>query len=197
MSKGSVWGGDAVILMWLCLGWGATALAAPAPLTLSEAMLLALKHNPALAAAGLAVETAEADMAKARARFLPTVNFNETYNYSNNPTQVFMNKLNQRVFTGQDFLLNNLNYPNAFGDFRTGLVLRQPLFQAGEATLGYQQARLGREMAARLCPERPAAAVVPGDPGLFRVAAGPGKPDGGAAGQSDRRGPPENRPNAV
>ena len=34
-------------------------------------MLLALKHNPALAAAGMAVETAEADLAKARARFPP------------------------------------------------------------------------------------------------------------------------------
>ncbi len=138
----------AIILMWVCFGWGMTALAAGPPLSLSEAMLLALKHNPALAAAGMTVETAEADLAKARARFLPTVNFQETYNYSNNPTQVFMNKLNQRVFTGQDFLLNNLNYPNAFGDFRTGLVMRQPLFQAGEAYLGYKQAQLGREMAA-------------------------------------------------
>ena len=138
----------AFILMWLCLGWGVTALAAAPPLTLSEAMLLALKHNPALAAAGMAVETAEADLARARARFLPTVNFSETYNFSDNPTQVFMSKLNQRVFTGQDFLLNNLNNPNAYGNFRTGLVMRQPLFQAGEATLGYKQARLGREMAA-------------------------------------------------
>jgi outer membrane protein TolC len=111
-------------------------------------MLLALKHNPALKAAGMTVETAEADLAKARARFLPTVNFNETYNFSDNPTQVFMSKLNQRVFTSQDFLLNNLNNPNAFGNFRTGLVMRQPLFQAGEAYLGYKQARLGREMAA-------------------------------------------------
>jgi len=34
--------------LWLCLGWGVTALAAPAPLTLGEAMLLALKHNLAL-----------------------------------------------------------------------------------------------------------------------------------------------------
>jgi outer membrane protein len=136
------------ILIWLCFGWGLTALAASPPLTLGEAMLLALKHNPALKAAGMTVETAEADLAKARARFLPTVNFNETYNYSDNPTQVFMNKLNQRVFTNQDFLLNNLNNPNAFGNFRTGLVMRQPLFQAGEAYLGYKQARLGREMAA-------------------------------------------------
>jgi outer membrane protein len=138
----------AVILGLLCFGWGVTALAAPPPLTLSEAMLLALKHNPALAAAGLTVETAEADLARARSRFLPTVNFQETYNFSNNPTQVFMSKLNQRVFTSQDFLLPNLNDPNAYGNFRTGLVMRQPLFQAGEATLGYKQARLGREMAA-------------------------------------------------
>ena len=138
----------ALILMWLCFGWAVTALSASPPLTLSEAMLLALKHNPALAAAGMAVETAEADLARARARFLPTVNFTETYNFSDTPSQVFMSKLNQRVFTSQDFLLNNLNNPNAYGNFRTGLVMRQPLFQAGEATLGYKQARLGREMAA-------------------------------------------------
>jgi outer membrane protein TolC len=129
------------------LGGGGTALAAAPPLTLGEAMLLALQHNPALKAAGMSMETAEAELAKARARFLPTVNFNETYNYSNNPTQVFMNKLNQRVFTAQDFVLNNLNNPNAFGNFRTGLVMDQPLFQAGQAFLGYKQARIGREMA--------------------------------------------------
>jgi len=138
----------ALILLLGVLSWGVAALAAAPPLTLGESMLLALKHNPVLKAAGMSMETAEADVAKARARFLPTVNFNETFNYSNNPTQVFMNKLNQRVFTAQDFLLNNLNYPNAFGDFRTGLVMRQPLFQAGQVVLGYQQARLGREMAA-------------------------------------------------
>jgi outer membrane protein len=141
-------GRRAVFLVWLLLNLGATALAAPPPLTLGEAMLLALKHNPALAAAGMTVETAEANLAKARARFLPKLNFGETYNFSNNPTQVFMSKLNQRVFTNQDFLLDNLNNPNAYGDFRTGLVLNQPLFQAGQAYLGYKQAGLRREMAA-------------------------------------------------
>jgi outer membrane protein TolC len=111
-------------------------------------MLLALKHNPGLQAAGMSVETAEADLAKARARFLPQVNFTEGYTFSDSPTQVFMSKLNQRVFTQQDFLINNLNYPKAFGNFRAGVSVFQPLFQAGEAYLGYQQARLGREMAA-------------------------------------------------
>jgi outer membrane protein TolC len=110
-------------------------------------MLLALKHNPGLKAAGMSVETAEADLAKARARFLPQVNFTEGYTFSDNPTQVFMSKLNQRVFTQQDFLLKNLNNPNPYGNFRAGLTMFQPLFQAGEAYLGYQQASLGREMA--------------------------------------------------
>ncbi len=144
----------AAFLLLLVLSWGAApAGAAPspaAPLTLAEAMLLALQHNPALKAAGLTVETAEADLAKARARFLPKVNFNETYTFSDSPTQVFMNKLNQRVFTANDFLLNNLNHPKAFGDFRAGISMSQPLFQAGEAYLGYQQARLGQEMAGAL-----------------------------------------------
>jgi outer membrane protein TolC len=113
-------------------------------------MLLALKHNPGLKAAGMTLETAEAEMAKARARFLPKVDFGETYNFSDNPTQVFMNKLNQRVFTEQDFLLNNLNFPNPLGNFRTGLTMSQPLFQAGQAYLGYRQAQLGREEAGAL-----------------------------------------------
>jgi len=142
----------AILVAILCLGFtgSVAAEAQPQLLTLGEAMLLALQHNPGLKAAGLTVETAEADLAKARARFLPTVNFTETYNFSDNPSQVFMSKLNQRVFTAQDFLLNNLNNPNAYGNFRTGLVLNQPLFQAGEAVLGYEQARLGREMAGAL-----------------------------------------------
>jgi outer membrane protein TolC len=131
----------------LCLGLPGSSLAAGQPLTLGEAMLLALKHNPGLKAAGMTVETAEAEVAMARARFLPKVNFGETYNFSDNPTQVFMNKLNQRVFTEQDFVLNNLNFPKPLGNFRTGVTMSQPLFQAGEAYLGYQQAKLSREMA--------------------------------------------------
>jgi outer membrane protein len=125
-------------------------MAAEQPLTLGESQLLALKHNPGLKATGMTVETAEADRAKARARFLPRVDAGESYTYSNNPTQVFMDKLNQRVFTQQDFQLSNLNYPKAYGNFRTGLTMSQPLFQAGEAYLGYKQAELGRDMAGAL-----------------------------------------------
>ena len=137
-----------VIAILLALGSPGPVPAADPPLTLAETMLLALKENPGLKAAGFTVETAEADMARARARFLPQINFGENFTYSDNPSVVFSNKLNQRVFQQQDFLLDNLNHPQPYGNFRTGLSLSQPLFQAGEAYLGYQQAQLGREIAA-------------------------------------------------
>ncbi len=127
---------------------GQAAWAEAQPLSLSEAILVALRENPGLKAAGLEVPAAEADVAKARARFLPRLDAAETYGYSDNPSQVFMSKLNQRRFTQDDFRLNNLNEPAPYGNFRTGLALSQPLFQAGEAYLGYQQALIKRQTAA-------------------------------------------------
>jgi outer membrane protein len=137
-----------VVAILVSAGFAAAALGAEAPLTLGEAVLLALKENPGLKAAGLSVPAAEAQIAMARARFLPQIGFSQSFNNSDNPTQVFMSKLNQRVFTEQDFLLNNLNNPGPYSDWRTGLVAKQPIFQAGEAYLGYQQARLNRDIAA-------------------------------------------------
>lgn len=78
------------------------SLAASEPLTLAEAVRLSLTENPGLKAAGLEVLAAEAELAKARARFLPRLDATGTYTYSDNPSQVFMSKLNQRRFTDQD-----------------------------------------------------------------------------------------------
>jgi outer membrane protein len=142
------------VVRGLCLvalgfwGWGGVTAAEPTPpLTLGEAVLLALKENPGLKATGYSVPAAEADLARARARFLPRLSVFESYNFSDSPSQVFMNKLNQRRFTANDFLLNTLNDPKAYGNFRTGVRAEQPLFQGGEALLGYQQARLKGDMA--------------------------------------------------
>lgn len=134
------------LLLWA--GWASGASEAGAPLTLGEAVLLALKENPGLRAAGFSLPAAEAQVARARARFLPQIGFFQTYSTSDNPAQVFTNKLNQRRFTAEDFLLDNLNNPAPYSNFRTGLLASQPLFQAGEAYLGYRQAQLGREAAA-------------------------------------------------
>jgi outer membrane protein TolC len=134
-------------VIFLGLVWATGALAAGSPLTLGEAVLLALKENPGLKATGLNVPAAEAQVARARARFLPQISFFQSFLNSDNPAQVFTQKLNQRQFTSQDFLLDNLNNPSSYSNWRTGLVARQPIFQAGEAYLGYQQARLGKDIA--------------------------------------------------
>jgi len=130
------------IVFFMTIWWGLSGAWAQPPLTLAEAQLLALRENPGLKAAGLALATAEAEVAKARARFLPQISFSEAYSFSDNPTQVFMNKLNQRRFTEQDFLLHHLNHPKPYGNWRAGLAISQPVFQAGEDFLGHQQARL-------------------------------------------------------
>lgn len=133
--------------VFLGLVWAGGVLAAGSPLSLGEAVLLALQENPGLKAAGLSVPAAEAQVAQARARFLPQVSFSQSFTNSDNPAQVFTNKLNQRRFSAEDFLLDNLNNPAPFSNWRTGLVARQPIFQAGQAYLGYQQARLKKNIA--------------------------------------------------
>ena len=135
-----------VALFWGWI-WAAGSLAAGSPLTLGEAVLLALQENPGLKAAGLSVPAAEAQVARARARFLPQISLAQSFTNSDNPARVFTDKLNQRRFSAQDFLLDNLNNPAPFSNWRTGLLARQPIFQAGEAYLGYQQARLQKDMA--------------------------------------------------
>lgn len=132
----------------LGVAWASAALGEAAPLSLGEAVLLALKENPGLKAEGLNVPAAEAEVAMARARFLPQIGFFQSFNNSDNPSQVFTSKLNQRRFTAQDFLLDNLNNPGPYSNFRTGLLAKQPVFQAGEAYLGHRQARLKRDIAA-------------------------------------------------
>ncbi len=137
-----------VVAILLVVGWTTSVWGTPAPLTLGEALLLALQENPGLKAAGYSVPAAEAQVARARARFLPRINFFESFTQSDNPAQVFTSKLNQRRFTNQDFLLDNLNFPQTYSNFRSGLVANQPVFQAGEAYLGYQQSRLKKDIAA-------------------------------------------------
>jgi outer membrane protein TolC len=136
-----------VVAVLLGVGWATVVWGAAAPLTLGEALLLALQENPGLKAAGFSVPAAEAQVARARARFLPRINFFESFTQSDNPAQVFTSKLNQRRFSSKDFLLDNLNFPQPYSNFRTGLVANQPVFQAGEAFLGYQQSRLKKDIA--------------------------------------------------
>jgi outer membrane protein len=90
-----------------------------APLTLHQAVSIALEKNPERKAALADTKAASADVREARSFLLPHVTFSETATRGNDPVYVFGSKLRQQRFTTADFALNVLNTPTPFGNFAT------------------------------------------------------------------------------
>jgi outer membrane protein len=115
-------------------------------LSLSEALAWAMKDNPAIRAGGEGLLAQKEEIDIARSFLLPKLSFEERFMRTNNPTYVFMSKLNEERFTAQDFAIGSLNNPNAVSDFQTSLAFEQPLF-APKAYIGISMAK--REFEAR------------------------------------------------
>lgn len=90
-----------------------------APLTLQQAVNIALEKNPERKAALADTKAAAADVREARSFLLPHVTFSETATSGNDPVYVFGGKLRQQRFTTADFGLPVLNTPAPFGNFAT------------------------------------------------------------------------------
>jgi outer membrane protein len=89
------------------------------PLTLHQAVSIALEKNPERKAALADTKAASADVREARSFLLPHVTVSETATRGNDPVYVFGSKLRQQRFTTADFALNVLNTPTPFGNFAT------------------------------------------------------------------------------
>ena len=89
------------------------------PLTLRQAVNIALEKNPQRKAALADTRAASADVKQARSFLLPHVMFSETATAGNDPVYVFGSKLRQQRFGASDFALNVLNTPVPFGNFAT------------------------------------------------------------------------------
>jgi outer membrane protein len=89
------------------------------PLTLQQAVSIALDKNPARKAALAGIRAASAGVDVARSALLPRVTFSETASRSDDPVYVFGAKLRQRRFTAADFGPNVLNTPLPYGNFGT------------------------------------------------------------------------------
>jgi outer membrane protein len=120
----------------------------PSALSLQQAVQIALGENPVLAAAKSQVEIAEQRVIQGRSGFLPRLNVSEGLQRTNNPTQVFSNKLNQENFTESDFAINRLNQPNAINDFATNFTATWPIYDGGRSWHGWQQAKIGKDASA-------------------------------------------------
>jgi outer membrane protein TolC len=117
--------------------------AADSPLhriSLDSAIAAALRNNRTLKAGGLRGEAASAEVRAARGAMIPRLDANENVSYSNNPVQVFSDRLLQQDFSERNFGLNALNYPNYLSNFQSQIVLSYPLFAGGRLIAAYRAA---------------------------------------------------------
>jgi outer membrane protein len=89
------------------------------PLTLQQAVKIALEKNPQRKVALADTRAASAGVKEARSSLLPRVMFSETATAGDDPVYVFGSKLRQQRFTSSDFALNVLNTPTPFGNYAT------------------------------------------------------------------------------
>ncbi len=119
----------------------ATAGDAQAGLSLTDAVRSALENNYEIRAFKNALGVSNENIGVARSFLLPSLNFEERFMSTTNPTYAFMAKLNQERFSQNDFAINSLNSPGAISDFETSLSFEQPLFSK-KAYVGLEMARL-------------------------------------------------------
>lgn len=118
-----------------------------APLTLQQALSIALEKNPARKVALAEKGAASAGADEARSALLPHAGFSEMVTRSNDPVYVFGSKLRQRRFTAADFALKALNTPLPFGNFSTRFDGRWNLFDSFASWHGINRAQRMKEAA--------------------------------------------------
>jgi len=127
----------------LCLAQAASAqpAAEPSPLTLQQAVKIALEKNPLRKAAVADTRVASAEVREARSVLMPRLTFSETATRGNDPVYVFGSELRQQRFTAADFALNKLNTPSPFGNFTTRFGGTWNLFDSFASWHGVNRAK--------------------------------------------------------
>jgi len=103
------------VALLFCLG--GAALPAQEPLSLRQAIDLALRENPQGTISRADEKDASAAASMARTQLLPQLNFTEDISRGDDPVYAFGSRLRQRQFTQADFALNALNRPQPIGNF--------------------------------------------------------------------------------
>ncbi|PKP27120.1 MAG: transporter [Bacteroidetes bacterium HGW-Bacteroidetes-2] len=70
---------------------------------------------------------ARSNYRQTNALLIPNISISHTSTSTNNPVYAFMAKLNQSVFSENDFAIDNLNNPKAIDNFTTSISFEQPL----------------------------------------------------------------------
>jgi outer membrane protein TolC len=118
------------------------------PLTLQQAVSIALEKNPTRKAALADTKVASWEVKLAQSAVLPRLTFSETATRGNDPVYVFGSELRQQRFTTADFALNKLNTPTPIGNFSTRFGGSWTLFDSFASWHGITRAKLMNEAAA-------------------------------------------------
>jgi outer membrane protein len=119
------------------------------PLTLQDAVAVALEKNPTVQAADAYADAVKQGIAVAAAGRYPRLDFSEGFARGNNPVYVFGSLLTQRQFTARNFDLGFLNTPPPLDNFRTQFSASMPLWDAGQTSRKVHDARLEAQSATR------------------------------------------------
>jgi outer membrane protein TolC len=116
------------------------------PLSLREAVRLALRENKAIAATNAGMRASAARIDEARAGRLPKLNYSESFARSDNPVFVFGSLLTQHQFGVENLSIGPLNRPDSLNNFQSLLTVDQPLYDAGQTRNAVKSADVSRQM---------------------------------------------------
>jgi len=115
------------------------------PLSISDAIQLAIKQNRQLEASRQGTLAAASGVGQARAAFFPRLDIIEGFNYSDKPTLVFSNLLDQANFKQNNFAIGSLNNPTPLTNLGSQIRLEQPLYTGGQLSAKLGQAKAAAE----------------------------------------------------
>lgn len=134
-------------LLTIAMGAG-SAFAQNPPLTVDEAVRLALERNPGLRTAVSGEAIAGERARQARAALLPRLTIVESWQRSDHPVFVFGSLLAQGRFGTANFAIDALNNPAPVSNHRLGIALEQTVFDGFRAASARRAARIETEIAA-------------------------------------------------
>jgi len=114
-------------------------------LSLSEAIQIAVTHNPSINEVQALVDISIERIVQAKSGFMPQIDASGVYDRTTNPAGVFATKLNQGMITQDDFDVNRLNDPDPIDNYAGRLSAIWPLYDSGQTWHGLRQAELGQE----------------------------------------------------
>ena len=116
------------------------------PMSLKDAVRLALDRNKSVEASDASRKAAESRIAEARGGNLPKVNYSESWARSDNPVFVFSSLLTQHQFGEQNFQIGPLNRPDFLNNFQSQVTADQTLYDGGQTRHAVRSAELTKDI---------------------------------------------------